>query len=723
MHFSSPKSPSPPQQFLLLFLFFSTIFPSFSHPFFPPQNIALNGDAYFINNVISLTQEHNPCPSNSSWSSSPSPSPSPDSPSSSKPSVSGFGRALSAYPIRFLNPTTNATASFSCRFSFTIIPSPLCSAGDGIAFIIVSSGGSSFIQTKNQHMGLPDLGSDSQDTFLAVEFDTHWDVSVGDINGNHVGIDVSSFNSLASVDAYSKGIDLSNGRHLTAWVEYRDNEKMMRVWVSYYPLKPFRPALIAQIDLSKDLKEFMHVGFSASNGPGGSAVHIVDRWRFRTFGLMGSMKQMEVLDGDDIDDDERYCFMCSPEEMDVGLHRFDSMPKRVSIRHLVLVLGGVAAATICLIAFVVLISCCYKRRRRRVGGGEKRGQVNRLQLNKVPARLSITEVKSATGGFNKSRIVGEGASAIVYQGFLPGGRLVAVKRFKTVSSIEGYVNPFTNEFAAMARCLRHRNLVQLLGWCCEHKELVLVYEYMPNGSLEKILHRSSDSVNILTWEQRLNIVLGVASALTYLHEGCDRQIIHRDVKTCNIMLDADFTAKLGDFGLAEVYEHTSLPRDATIPAGTMGYLAPEYVYTGVPTVKTDVYSFGVVILEVASGRRPVDCDGIVLGNWVWGLWERGTLFEAVDSRLRGRYSRVEMDRMLKVALWCVHPDSEKRPTVREAARMLRCERQLPLLPVRKPRVALHSVFPQDAEDTSTSVDDENHAFDSTPWLTPRTHFY
>ncbi|GAB4861143.1 hypothetical protein Ancab_036300 [Ancistrocladus abbreviatus] len=701
--FLSPEMPSSPLKLFwpcFFILFPTSIFTAFSIPFLPTKNVALDGDAYFINNAVSLTQEH-PCSS----SSSPSPSLSPPSPS---PTSFGFGRALYAYPIRFLDPRTNRTTSFSCRFSFSIIPSPLCSSGDGIAFFITSN--VDFSNQENQHMGLPVFSSDSQDIFFAVEFDTNFDGSVDDINANHVGIDVNSFTSLAAVDAYSKGINFSNGRHITAWIEYRDSEKMLRVWVSYYLDKPPNPLLDAQIDLSKHLKEFMHVGFSATNGRG-SAIHTVDRWRFKTFGfLSSSTTQMDATA-----DDEGYCFMCPPEETDDEREEFDEMSKRMRTRDTAFILGGVASLAFSLIASVVLLSCWVNKR---LGRDARGSQISTLQLSKVPARLSLAEIKSATAGFCKSRIVGEGASAVVYRGFLVDGKEVAVKRFKSASKMDCFINPFTTEFAAMARCLRHRNLVQLLGWCCEHNELVLVFEYLPNGSLDKILHESSDSINVLTWDQRLNIVLGIASVLTYLHEECDRQIIHRDVKTCNILIDADFTAKLGDFGLAEVYDHSSSPREATIPAGTMGYLAPEYVYCGVPSAKTDVYSFGVVILEVASGRRPVDEAGVPIGNWVWGLWEKGTLIEAVDSRLKGRYSRTEMDRMLKVGLCCVHPDSEKRPTMKEAARMLRGEEQLPVFPLKKPKAMLHSLLPKYSEDRLSSAGEGTHGFDDTLWWTP-----
>ncbi|KAA8537873.1 hypothetical protein F0562_027547 [Nyssa sinensis] len=688
-------SSSVPLFWVLFFLFFNFNFTSrsFSVPFLPANNVTLFGDAYFRNNSISLTQDVSCL--------SPPPPPASSSPSS----FSGIGRAFYVDPIRFLDSPTNTTASFSCRFNFTIVPSPLCPFGDGFVFFITSNVGS--FSMSDGHMGLPELALNSQDSFVAVEFDTNFDPSLGDINDNHIGIDVNTIMSFASVDVTSRDIDLKSGRQMTAWIEYRDSEKMIRVWVGYTEDRPYSPLLVAQIDLSKQLKESMYVGFSASSGRG-SAIYIVDQWRFKTFGFLPSLIPMDTVEEGD-------CLMCSPDDLDVeNGHHTDKREGELALG-----IGGLAAFIVSVLVILVIVWFCMIRRKRLDSRRCNEGQIFRLQGNKVPKKLSLTEIKSATRGFNHNRIVGEGASAIVYEGSLPSCGAVAVKRFSQPNQISSSLrNPFATEFATMAGCLRHKNLIQLQGWCCERNELVLVYEYMSNGSLDKVLHRRTSATNFLTWERRLNVVLGVCSALIYLHEECERQIIHRDVKTCNIMLDAEFNAKLGDFGLAEVYEHSSTTREATLPAGTMGYLAPEYVYLGVPTVKTDVYSFGVVVLEVASGRKPVDDDGNPVADCVWDLWEKGKLIEAADSKLRGRFNRMEMERMLMVGLSCVHPNHEKRPTTREAARMLRGEAPLPVLPSRKPTVTIQSVLPEGSQEIlNFGGDDPN--FDDTPWATPR----
>ncbi|XP_052190550.1 L-type lectin-domain containing receptor kinase S.6 [Diospyros lotus] len=670
--------------FWLLLFFFLLLSPSSSAPSSPATNVTLSGDAHFTNNSITLTQELNCISSHSNF-----------------PPPFGIGRAFYVLPIRFLDSSTNATASFSCRFSFQIIPSSFCPFGDGLAFFITSDPDS--VGLSGGSMGLPE-----QDSYLAVEFDTSFNPSLGDINDNHVGIDVNTVESLYSIDLFQKGISLKSGKQITAWIEYIDSEKVIRVWLGYSKLKPRTPLLVAPIDLSNHFEEFMHIGFSASNR-GGSAIHLVEGWRFKAYGLVPSVMSMETVEAGD-------CVVCLPEDSVDEKGEFNHMDKRVS--ELALGLGCLAAFIISVSTIVVIIIFWMMRRK----GIDS--QVCGFQGYKVPKRLSLSEIKSATKGFNQKRIIGAGGAATVYEGSLPSCGAVAVKRFSRVNRIGPFGNQFTTEFATMVGCLRHKNLVQLQGWCCEGNELVLVYEFMANGSLDKILHdKENPLITFLIWERRLDIILGVASALVYLHEECERQIIHRDVKTCNIMLDAEFNAKLGDFGLAEVYEHSCSTREATIPAGTIGYLAPEYVYLGIPTVKTDVYSFGVVVLEVASGKNPVDSDGTLLADWAWGLWERGRLIEAADSKLKGKFNRLEMERMLRVGLLCVHPNSEKRPTVKEAARTLKGEVAVPILPARKPLVSIQSVLPEGSAEIMNCGGDENPYLDETPWLTPKTHFW
>ncbi|KFK27448.1 hypothetical protein AALP_AA8G383700 [Arabis alpina] len=212
--------------------------------------------------------------------------------------------------------------------------------------------------------------------------------------------------------------------------------------------------------------------------------------------------------------------------------------------------------------------------------------------------------------------------------------------------------------------LRHKNLVQLLGYCRRKGELLLVYEYMPNGSLDDYLF-IKDNLKNLTWSQRLNIIKGVASALLYLHEDWEQVVLHRDIKASNILLDADLNGRLGDFGLARFHDR-GVNLEATHVVGTIGYMTPELTAMGVATTKTDVYAFGAFILEVVCGRRPIVPDGprdqVILVKWVASCGRRDALTTTVDSKLKD-FNAEEAKLLLKLGMLCSQSNSENRPNM------------------------------------------------------------
>jgi serine/threonine protein kinase len=268
------------------------------------------------------------------------------------------------------------------------------------------------------------------------------------------------------------------------------------------------------------------------------------------------------------------------------------------------------------------------------------------------------------------------------------GLEVAIKRVSK-GSTQG-----RKEYAAEVRIisqLRHRHLVRLVGWCHEHRgDFLLVYELMPNGSVDHHLYGKGV---LLTWPTRYDIALGLASALLYLHEECLQCIVHRDIKPSNVMLDATFSAKLGDFGLAKLVEHGSQPY-TTVLAGTLGYLAPECLTTGKSSQEVDVYSFGVVALEIACGRRPAELteepSKARLVPWVWELYGKKALLEAADWRLKGEFDGKQMEHLMVVGLWCAHPDYTHRPSIRQALNVLKFEAPLPVL---APKMPVPTFFP------------------------------
>jgi serine/threonine protein kinase len=322
-----------------------------------------------------------------------------------------------------------------------------------------------------------------------------------------------------------------------------------------------------------------------------------------------------------------------------------------------------------------------------------------LEKGTGPRRFTYDELAAATNGFSSQNKLGEGGFGSVYRGFLNDTNLhIAVKKVSK-SSRQGW-KEFASEVRIISR-LRHRNLVQLLGWFNggDNGDLLLVYELMPNGSLDAHLYKPN---NLLPWTVRYGVALGLGSALMYLHQDTEQCFVHRDVKPSNVMLDASFNAKLGDFGLARFVcdGRGSLTTGA---AGTLGYMDPKCVFSGTASMESDVYSFGVVLVEIACCRRPAvardDDEGPVIHllQWVWEAYGRGAILEAADARLDGRFDEQEMERVMVVGLWCGHPDPSLRPSIRQAISVLRLEAPLPSLPAKMPVAAY--MMPPPADDS------------------------
>jgi serine/threonine protein kinase len=296
-----------------------------------------------------------------------------------------------------------------------------------------------------------------------------------------------------------------------------------------------------------------------------------------------------------------------------------------------------------------------------------------------PHRFTYKNLYKATKGFSDKELLGAGGFGKVYRGILPSSNIpIAVKKVSHDSK-QG-MKEFVAEIVSMGR-LRHRNLVQLLGYCRRRGELLLVYDYMPNGSLDKFLY-SNEKPN-LNWFQRFQILRGVASGLLYLHEEWEQVVLHRDVKSSNVLLDVELNGKLGDFGLAKLYDHGTNPQTTHL-VGTVGYLAPELTRTGRATTCTDVFAFGAFMLEVACGRKPIELQGLpereILVDWVFECWRKGAILDASDPRLEGNYVKEEMELVLKLGLLCSHSMPAARPSMRQVMQFLDGDALLPELP-------------------------------------------
>ncbi|WRX22928.1 Protein kinase domain - like 10 [Theobroma cacao] len=260
--------------------------------------------------------------------------------------------------------------------------------------------------------------------------------------------------------------------------------------------------------------------------------------------------------------------------------------------------------------------------------------------------------------------------------------------------------------------LHHKNLVKLLGWCYESDELLLVYEFMPNGSLDRFIFGNtipSNADTTLKWETRHNIICGVARALDYLHNGCEKRVIHRDIKASNIMLDSDFNARLGDFGLARTVQLNEKTHHSTKEiAGTPGYMSPESFHTGKATVETDVYAFGVLILEVVSGRKPGHQNeqnnyyrSIV--EWVWEHHRMEQITDVIYLRLNKDFHEDQARCILMLGLACCHPNPFERPSMRTALQVLTGEVAAPAVPTEMPAFMWPAAPPVIREEMDNSI--------------------
>ncbi|KAF8404747.1 hypothetical protein HHK36_009636 [Tetracentron sinense] len=569
----------------------------------------------------------------------------------------GSGRAYYTQPIQLWNSITRSTTDFTTYFEFSIM-FPSGSSN-------LSSGGIAFFIASENSLGIPDnsgagwLGlfnettnGDESNQMVAVEFDTfqdQWDPS-----NNHVGVDVNSITSKAN-STWSN--TMVSGDILGARISYNGTSNNLTIFLKdpQVPVDTGSLTLTHNVNLSEVLPERVIVGFSGSTGQE-IPIQVIRNWNF-TSSLDQVVEQSKEGEGDS-------------KMWLVGL-----------IIGLVIGIAGVS-----LLLSILLRNAKRKKKLEEDYEDEEMGfdvSMNEdFEKGTGPKRFTYKELVSATNGFSEEGKLGQGGFGGVYKGFLDELNMeIAVKKISEGSK-QGK-KEYTSEVKIISR-LRHRNLVQLVGWSHGRGGFLLVYEYMPNGSLDHHLFGKRSS---LTWLVRYKIALGLASGLFYLHEEWEQCVVHRDIKSSNVMLDSNFNAKLGDFGLARFVDH-DLGSQTTVLAGTMGYMAPECLITGKASKETDVFSFGVVALEIACGRKPVEPRAeeskVRMVEWVWELYGRGRLLEAADGILNGEFDEKEMECLMIVGLWCAHPDCNLRPSIRQAIQVMNFEAPLPNLPPKMP---------------------------------------
>ncbi|KAF3968401.1 hypothetical protein ACB098_07G143200 [Castanea mollissima] len=562
------------------------------------------------------------------------------------------GRATYFRPMHLWNKASGNLTDFSTHFTFVIDSQNQTKYADGLTFFLAPNGSKLSTGAYGKNLGLYNYPpSNSLDScFVAVEFDI-WSNFQWDPRGAHVGIDINSMNSVANVPWLSN-ISIMEGKTNEAWISYNSSSKNLSVvFTGFKNNVTILQSLSRIVDLRNYLPEWVTFGFSAATGYNSSALHTIKSWDFSS--------SLEIDNNN-----------TNPKGSSLNL---PARKRNTSM----LVVGFIVGGVILVGGLAMILFVLWKRNRR--NKEDDRALDEEFKRGKGPRRFSYDELAHATNDFNDKEKLGQGGFGGVYRGFLRDfDTIVAVKRVLE-GSRQG-IREYASEVKIISQ-LRHKNLVQLIGWCHERSkgQLLLVYDFMPNGSLDSHLFREEA---LLTWEVRYKIIQDLASALLYLHEGWERCVLHRDIKSSNIMLDSNFNAKLGDFGLARLVDHAKASRITDL-AGTKGYMDPTCVTTRRASKESDVYSFGIVALELACGRKPINHeapeDQVVMLNWVKELHELGEVLNAADQRLGGCFNEQQMKCLLILGLWCAHSEHDRRPSIREAIQVLNFEAPFPLL--------------------------------------------
>ncbi|XAR53810.1 Non-specific serine/threonine protein kinase [Bertholletia excelsa] len=304
----------------------------------------------------------------------------------------------------------------------------------------------------------------------------------------------------------------------------------------------------------------------------------------------------------------------------------------------------------------------------------KNGSVKRIKSPITAATYTVASLQTATNSFNQENLIGEGSLGRVYRGELPNGKIVAIKKIDNAALSLQEEDNFLEAVSNMSR-LRHPNVITLVGYCAEHGQRLLVYDYISNGNLHDTLHFADERSKMLTWNARVRVALGTARALEYLHEVCLPSVVHRNLKSANILLDEELNPHLSDCGLAALNPNTERQVSSTQMVGSFGYSAPEFALSGIYTVKSDVYSFGVVMLELLTGRKPLDSSRVrseqSLVRWATPqLHDIDALAKMVDPSLNGMYPAKSLSRFADIIALCVQPEPEFRPPMSEVVQAL-----------------------------------------------------
>ncbi|XP_030440375.1 L-type lectin-domain containing receptor kinase VIII.2-like [Syzygium oleosum] len=567
------------------------------------------------------------------------------------------GRAIYSSPVRLLDPTTRTPASFETTFDFqfendsSVVPSKNDAGsagtrgshgGSGLTFIIVPD--EFTVGRSGPWLGMLNDACDEEYKAVAVEFDTRHNPEFGDPNDNHVGINLGSIVSTRTINLSDIGVSLKDGSIHRARIRYDGPKRWIEIHLGSEGQEfPSTPAFSGFLDLSPHLKEYMFVGFSASTG-NLTQIHNVLSWNFTST----SQAFLRIPS-------EETC----ESKIILGITETPGEARSEPISNFLIF------AAVVVLALAVLVSLYYngKRRRDKPSTTSLPEKIQRPRPPNKPRSFTVNEVSCATRGFGEYEVLGSDYRGTFYRGKLPNSCQVAVKRFSAhflnSNGLDG--RRILKEICAISR-IRHPNLVPIRGWCQDKGELMVIYDFFPNGGLDKWLF----GVGVLPWTRRFKVVKDVAEALSFLHS---RKLAHKNMKTTSVLLDVTFRAVLGDFGFVLSGSGSRKFESAVSQAA-------------------DVFEFGVFALEVIAGRSRSDPEMEKeekdLLDFAWRMHERNEKVKVFDRRMGSLVSLEQAIRVLEIGLLCTLNESKGRPSMEEVVEFLVTDGPIPELPPNRP---------------------------------------
>lgn len=575
------------------------------------------------------------------------------------------GRGIYSFPIRLLDPSTKTPASFQTSFSFQMNNSTASEqaayGGSGLTFIIVPD--EFTVGRPGPWLGMLNDACENDYKAVAVEFDTRRNPEFGDPNDNHVGINLGSIVSTKVVNVSDVGVSLKDGFVHRAWITYDGPQRRMdiRLGLPNQENYPSKPIFSESVDLSPYLNEYMFVGFSASTG-NHTQIHNILSWSFNsTSQAFLRYPSSEACQG-------KILLENSTTEPPTTKKSAKNEPPRSFLIF-------VAAVALALALFFGFYFISRHRRNASKLNTSMETEIDRPRPPNKPRRFTFAQLSSSTRSFSEIELLGSDSRGVYYRGKLSNGSQVAVKRFSAqfLNTHGSDKKRLLKEIKGISH-VRHPNLLPVRGWCQDNHEIMVVYDFVPNGSLDKWLF----GAGVLPWTRRFKVIKDVADGLSFLHT---RQLAHKNLKCSSVFLDVNFRAVLGDFGFV-----------------LMG--AESKQFESAVCHGADVFEFGVLVLEVIAGRmREEKEEGNPeernLLDYAWNLHQTDEKVKLVDKRMGSLLNLEQAIRVLEIGLLCTLNENKGRPSMEQVVEFLLNMEKIPELPKTRPV----SLFPYNSANT------------------------